>query len=291
MDEETRYWVGFSLFPGVGPVRFKLLLDYFGSAKAAWNAPESGLRETGLGQKLTDEFIAFRKTSDLETYIGKLNTEHVSVLTLNDSRYPKLLGQISDAPFLLYVKGKKTDHPINLTRTIAVVGTRNITRYGTEVTQKLVTELVSYGFTIVSGLAYGVDAVAHQAALDAGGKTIAVLGCGIDIIAPPSNARLYADIAGGGGAIISEMPLGLRPNKGLFPARNRIISGLSLGVVVTEGATKSGSLITARYAAEQGREVFAVPGPVTSMYSGAASYLLKNGAKLVESASDIIEEL
>ncbi|OGG11787.1 DNA protecting protein DprA [Candidatus Gottesmanbacteria bacterium RBG_13_45_10] len=292
MDEETKYWVAFSVFPGVGPVRFKLLLDYFGSAKAAWRAPTSTLKQIKLGEKLTGEFATFRNKFDIEDYAKQLNTLRVSVLTLKSPKYPSLLKQISDAPFVLYIKGRKPDRPIDLARTIGVVGTRKITKYGAEVTRRLVTGLVSYGFTIVSGLAYGVDAAAHQAAIDAGGKTIAVLGCGIDIIAPPSNTRLYHQIAEDGcGAIVSEMPLGLRPNVGLFPARNRIISGLSLGVVVTEGADDSGALITARNAGEQGREVFAVPGPITSLYSRGPAKLLKNGAKLVENVEDIIEEL
>lgn len=291
MDEETKYWVGFSLFPGIGPLRFKLLLDYFGCAEVAWHAPQEKLRLLKLPARLVDEFLAFRKKDELDAYIRKLAKLRVSVVTLQDTRYPPLLAQIPDAPFLLYVLGRKTDQPVNLKRTIAVVGTRKITPYGIEVTRKITTGLVSYGFTVVSGLAYGVDAAAHQTALDSGGKTIAVLGCGIDIIAPASNARLYHDIVGGGGAIVSEVPLSVRPNKGLFPARNRIISGLSLGVVVTEGADDSGALITARYAAEQGREVFAVPGPITSPYSRGPAKLLKNGAKLVESVGDILEEL
>jgi DNA processing protein len=290
MDEETKRYVGFSLFPGIGPVRFKLLLKYFGSAKDAWKAPLATLKQIKLGDKLSDEFDHFRKTKDIDLYISDLGKLHVSVLTIASPKYPRLLREISDAPFLLYVKGKKNG-PINMDRTVAVVGTRKITPYGKEITRRLVSELVAYGFTVVSGLAYGVDAVAHQAAMDAGGKTIAVLGCGIDIIAPPCNANLYNAIATGGGAIVSEMPLGMRPSKGLFPARNRIISGLSLGVVVTEGADDSGALITARNAGEQGREVFAVPGPITSHYSRGPAKLLKNGAKLVESVDDIIEEL
>lgn len=291
MDEEIKCWVAFSVFPGIGPVRFKLLYDYFGSAKAAWLATPEQLRNIKLGEKLTSAFVGFRNTFDIASYLKQLEKLHVSVLPLNNPKYPKLLKQIPDPPFLLYVLGKNTGNPINLDRTIAVVGTRKITRYGEEVTRRLVEGLVAYGFTIVSGLAYGVDAAAHQAAIGAGGKTIAVLGCGIDIIAPPSNARLYRDIADGGGAIVSEMPLGLRPNKGLFPARNRIISGLSLGVVVTEGAGDSGALITARNAGEQGREVFAVPGPITSPYSRGPARLIKQGAKLVERVEDILEEL
>lgn len=292
MEEEKKYWVGFSVFPGIGPIRFKLLLDYFGSAKAAWEAPVKTLKAIRLGEKLTDEFVDFRESFPFDEYLEQLEKLHVSVVTLREPKYPVLLKQIQDAPFVLYVKGHGNKQPINLDRTIAVVGTRQITPYGAQVTQRIVEGLVAYGFTIVSGMAYGVDAAAHASAIDSGGKTIAVLGCGIDIIAPPSNARLYHQIGEEGhGAIVSEMPLGLRPNKGLFPARNRIISGLSLGVVVTEGADDSGALITARNAAEQGREVFAVPGPITSPYSRGPFKLLKSGAKLVESVEDIIEEL
>lgn len=292
MEEERKYWVGFSVFPGIGPLRFRLLLRYFGTARAAWEAQPETLKKIKLGEKLTDEFVDFRKKFDFDNYLTQLTKYRVAVLTLADHKYPKLLKEIPDAPFLLYVKAKKLVKPLNLEKTIAIVGTRKITNYGRDVTQKIVSELVSYGFTVVSGMAYGVDAAAHRAAIDAGGKTIAVLGSGIDIIAPPSNARLYHEIGEeGAGAVISEMPLGLRPNKGLFPARNRIISGLSLGVVVTEGADDSGALITARNAAEQGREVFAVPGPITSPYSKGPAKLIKNGAKLVESAEDILEEL
>ena len=211
------------------------------------------------------------------------------MLTIRDARYPRLLKEISDPPALLYVRGHGTK--INLEKTIAVVGTRHVTEYGREITKKLVTDLVRRGYTIVSGLAYGVDTVAHQAAITAGGKTIAVLGCGIDIIAPASNAKLYWDIVECHGAVVSEIPPGVRTDKKRFVTRNRIISGLSQGVVVIEGGDKSGTLITARYAADQGREVFAVPGPITNPYSRAPSILLKNGAKLVESADDIIEEL
>lgn len=174
---------------------------------------------------------------------------------------------------------------------MAVVGTRQMTTYGKAVTEKLVGELVIHGFTIVSGMALGIDAAAHWAAIKAGGKTIAVLGCGIDIIAPRGNSRLYWQIVKSGGIIVSEIPPGMITPKAQFVTRNRIISGLSLGVVVVEGDEHSGALITARYAAVQGREVFAVPGPITSIYSRAGAILLKNGAKLVESVDDIIEEM
>ena len=291
MDSDLPYMVGFSRFPGIGPARFSLLYDYFGSAKAAWEAPVSELKRIKLGDRLSEQFVAFRNTADPVSYLRVLETLHIVPLTIHSPQYPALLKEIPDAPFVLYVLGKKRDTPIDMGRTIAVVGTRHMTPYGKEVTERLVRGLVEYGVTIVSGMAIGVDTVAHWAAINAGGKTIAVLGCGIDIVAPASNARLYHAIAEGGGAIVSEMPLGLRPDKGLFVTRNRIISGLSLGVVVTEGTEHSGALITARNAAEQGREVFAVPGNITSHGSRASARLLKSGAKLVESASDIMDEL
>lgn len=214
----------------------------------------------------------------------------IDKLTLDDPRYPRLLKEIPDPPTTLYVKTASPD--VLGTRTIAVVGTRHMTKYGADVTRKLVRQLVAKGFTICSGMAYGIDTVAHRAAIDAGGKTIAVLGCGIDIIWPPSNARLYSRIGEEGhGAIVSEMPPGVKPNKDVFKTRNRIISGISLGVVVTEGAANSGALITARFAAEQGRDVFAVPGPITSPLSRAPARLIKEGAKLVETVEDILDEL
>lgn len=210
-------------------------------------------------------------------------------LQLSHKKYPRLLKEIPDPPEMLYVRGRGSK--INLEKTIAVVGTREVTPYGKEVTKRLVEELVTKGFVIVSGLAQGVDAVAHESTIAHGGKTIAVLGCGIDIIYPTRNASLYWKIIHGNGAVVSEFGVGVKTEVKRFITRNRIISGLSLGVVVIEGDEHSGSLITAKYAAEQGREVFAVPGPITSKYSRATSILLKNGAKLVESADDIIEEL
>ncbi|MBI1919141.1 DNA-protecting protein DprA, partial [Candidatus Microgenomates bacterium] len=179
----------------------------------------------------------------------------------------------------------------DIAKSIAVVGTRKISNYGREVTRFLVGELVNAGLTIVSGLAIGVDAAAHETTLEAGGKTIAVLGCGVDCCNPRTNQWLYDKIISGNGVVVSEMPLGHFALKGLFPARNRIISGLSLGVLVIEGAGDSGALITARDAGEQGREVFAVPGPITSSLSVGPAELIKKGAKLVVSARDILEEL
>ncbi len=286
---EKKYWLGFSSFPGIGPLRFKLLLSYFGSAKKAWEAEEKDLLSIGLGERLTSKFCEFRKTFSFDQYLDNLSKKDIQVLTLRDKNYPHLLSQISDAPFVLYIRGILD---WDLSCTIGVVGTRKVTSYGTDVTRKLVEGLVDRGMTIVSGLAYGVDAVAHETAVSLKGKTIAVLGCGVDIVHPVSNSTLYWTIIKKNlGCIISEFPPGMIAEKGLFPARNRIISGLSLGILVTEGASDSGALITARYAAEQGREVFAVPGPITSEMSDAPTILLKQGAKMVTEVADILEEL
>lgn len=290
-EEEKIYWLGFSAFPGIGPLRFKLLREYFGSARKAWQAKETELLKIGLGEKLTARFVAFRNNFSLSSCFDTLKQKNIWVITLEDKEYPKLLKEILGAPFLLYVRGSPNIFQNEVEPRIAVVGTRRITGYGREVTERLVEGLVDAGATIVSGMAYGVDAVAHEATIEAGGKTIAVLGCGVDIIHPKSNTTLYWKIIKGAGWVISEFPLGRFAEKGLFPARNRIISGLSLGVVVTEGTEDSGALITARYAAEQGREVFAVPGPITSQMSAAPTILLKQGAKLVTEAKDILEEL
>lgn len=293
--DERRFWLAFSAFPGVGPVRFALLLSHFGSAKKAWEASTGDLFKINFGEKLTAKFDSFRREFSVEGYAKKLKDEEVSFLILIDEKYPKLLKQISDPPFVLYIKGKSTSNddkkPWDINKSIAVVGTRKITNYGREVTELLTKQLVSAGLTIVSGLAFGVDAAAHQAAIEMGGKTIAVLGCGVDCVNPPSNKWLYEKIIDGNGAVVSEMPLSHEPSRGLFPARNRIISGLSLGVLVTEGAKDSGALITASDAAAQGREVFAVPGPITSSLSQGPTQLLKKGAKLVSTVEDILEEL
>jgi DNA processing protein len=257
-----------------------------------WDAPTTELIKTGLGEKLSRSFDHFRNSFDSIAYQRQLHDDHIGVVTIDDSRYPKLLKEIVDPPFLLYVRGKKSDAPVDMEKTIAVVGSRKATPYGIAITKQLVHDLVVSGYTIISGMAYGIDAVAHEEAVASGGKTIAVLGCGVDVIAPQRNTHIYRKLAYEGyGAIISEMPLGLLPEKGLFVARNRIISGLSRGVVVIEGEKDSGTLITARNAGEQGRDVFAVPGPITSATSRGPSILLKNGAILVESVHDILEHV
>lgn len=289
-EDERIYWLGFSAFPGIGPLRFKLLLEYFGTAVKAWTAPKSVLLKINLGDKLTEHFISFRDNFDLDDYQKQLEVKKIWILSIKDKKYPTLLKQIPTAPFLLYIRGNPAID-WDWGRSIAVVGTRKITAYGEAVTRQITCGLVDAGLTIVSGMAYGVDAVAHEVALESGGKTVAVLGCGVDIVHPRINSTIYWKIVRDAGWVISEFPLGQFATKGLFPARNRIISGMTLGTVVTEGATDSGALITARYALDQGREVFAIPGPITSSLSAAPISLLKQGAKLVTEARDILEEL
>ena len=309
MDERL-YWLGFSVFPKIGPKRFSELLQRFETAKSAWNAGSSELRDV-LGPALTEKFVKFRTHFSPETYQNELLKKGVQFVILSDKAYPELLKKISNSPFVLYVKGdismfghpggsKATDRISNKGDSIAtlqndkfigVVGTRKITSYGRSVTEMITGELSDAGFIVVSGLALGVDSVAHATTIAHNGKTIAVLGCGVDCCTPAANQALYNSIVDGSGAVISEFPLGMLPTKGSFPSRNRIIAGLSQAVIVTEGAEDSGSLITASKALEFGRPVFAVPGPITSSLSRGPNKLLSEGAKFVTSGGDILREL
>ncbi len=251
----------------VGPVTLKKLLDQHGSIIDVCKAINAPL-------------------SEAETLMQKAETTGVRLLPLEDEDYPELLKNIYDPPPILYVKGQKLDKSDKM---IAIVGTRRASRYGREIAQKLAFELASLGFTIVSGLASGIDTFAHRGALEAKGKTIAVFGCGVDIIFPAENRRLAREIEASG-SLVSEFPLGTGTEKGHFPRRNRIISGLSMGVIVVEGHYDSGAMITAKAALDQGREVFAVPGNVDLDQSKGPHWLIKQGAKLVESVEDVLEE-
>lgn len=294
-DKERDYWLAFSCFTPIGPARFKLLLKYFGSAKKAWGAKPQEYIKLGLKNTFIADFNRFREEFDLDSYLLRMAKLDIKALTFEDSGYPELLKKLEDSPYILYVlfKGENESFLRDLADvSVAVIGARKMTSYGKEVAERLVVGLVDAGVTIVSGLALGIDAAAHKTAIDAGGSTIGVLGGGLDNIYPPSNERLASEmIQSGRGVLISEYPLGYPALPQNFPSRNRIVSGLSLGVVIIEGMEKSGTLLTASAAASQGREVFAVPGPVTSPLSRAPHFLLKNGAKLVEKAQDILEEL
>jgi len=281
-------FVALSLAKGVGPVVQRRVLEAFGSPGAALAAPESALMQVeGVGGA---EARAIRETTSSSAAREELNLARelgVEILTWADDDYPVNLRHTHAPPLVLYVKGKleRTD-----ALAIAVVGSRRCSHYGRVHATELASSLARAGFCIVSGLARGVDRAAHTAALKAKGRTIAVLGCGLSRVYPPEHKELADEIARNG-AVVSELPLRTPPDARNFPPRNRIISGLSLGVVVVEAAGASGSLITARWAAEQGREVFAVPGPVDNPYSRGTHQLIRDGAKLVESARDIVGEL
>jgi len=275
-------------FVPFGPARIELLVKYFGSAKNVWTAANNEFIKVGLKKETVKNFDRHRKEFNLKEYFNRLKKKRISYICRGDEKYPANLLELSDAPTVLYVRGKIVRSDENA---VAIVGSRKMTSYGREVTQKLAQELASYGVTIVSGLAFGVDQAAHKAAVEAGGRCIAVLASGVDMITPRTNEWLGLEIINSSGAIVSEYPVGMEPQKSFFPYRNRIISGLVKAVVVVEGMIKSGTIHTALHAAKQGREVFAVPGQITSPMSGATHFLLKNGAKLLTQTSDILEEL
>jgi DNA processing protein len=268
-------------------MKVRALLDYFGDLEVAWRADASALRQAGLDRRALSNLLEARDRLKLGAELHKLAEQNIRVLTWDDPDYPSRLLQIPDPPPVLYVRGQLTDAD---EWAVAVVGTRRASAYGKTVTQRLVTDLAVNHVTIVSGLARGIDGEAHQAALRAGGRTIAVLGCGLDLIYPPEHRNLAREIVAHG-ALVSEYPLGIRPEASNFPPRNRIISGLSLGVLVVEAGLKSGALITADYAADQGRDVFAVPGNLFVRSSVGTNGLIQDGAKLVTGAKDILEEL
>lgn len=286
MNQDLPYYVALSQAPGIGQKRFKVLTENFKSAREVWETSDKLLNEI-LGSSVFEKFNQFRKGVDPEKLTSSILEKNIKIITLLDQNYPEKLKEIYDPPSVLYVKGSLLPED-NLS--LGVVGTRKITSYGREVTETLVKDLVTSGMTIVSGLARGVDSLAHKVALENNGRTIAVLGSGVNVIYPPENTGLAAKIAESG-AVISELPPNISPSRGYFPARNRIISGLSFGVLVTEAGEESGSLITAGCALEQNREVFAVPGPIYSKLSKGPSALIKQGAKLVTSAADILDEL
>jgi DNA processing protein len=261
--EQQAYWVGFNLVRGIGAVRMKNLLDYYGNLEIAWNAPAGGLIAAGLPARVVENFIQVRSSVDLEKVMEKIFSQGVKVYTWEDEIYPKRLKEIAQPPPVLFVKGS-----INVEDdwAVSVVGTRRVTAYGRQIATEIARFLAENGVTVVSGLARGVDAIAHQTAIQAGGRTIAVLGSGVDVIYPPEHRKLAEEISSQG-AVISDYAMGTQPESTNFPPRNRIIAGLSLATIVVEAGEKSGALITAKFAADQGREVFAVPGSILTPQS------------------------
>lgn len=275
-----------SLIPGLGPNIFFNLIEYFGSAEKMFKTDRETLEYSlSLNDKVINEIYKF-KDVDIKPYISNLNAKGIKLLSYYDEEYPELLRNISDPPPVLYVKGNKE---ILNDMGLSVVGSRYCTYYGSQLAYEFSAQLADVGFTIISGMARGIDSQAHRGALSVKGKTIAVLGSGLDVIYPKENSTLYDEIAKNG-AVISEFPMGTKPLKQNFPQRNRIISGLSVGVLVVEAGEKSGSLITASYALEQGKDVFAIPGNINNETSKGTNKLLKDGAKIVTSLDDIMEE-
>lgn len=286
-NRDLKYWIALKWVEGVGNVGFKTLLTAFGTPKEVFAAPHSMIKVVpGIGEQTAHQIKNFSEWAKVEKEMDCAKRAGVSIMTLQDPLYPPHLARIYDPPAYLYVQGCLKEEDVN----VAFVGSRTASTYGLFTTERLCRELVLRGVTIVSGMARGIDSAAHRGALTGRGRTIAVLGCGLDVVYPPENEKLLSQIAASG-AVISEFPFGTPPNAPNFPARNRIISGISLGVVVVEAGEKSGSLITARIALEQGREVFAVPGSIDVSGSRGTNKLIKQGAKLIENIDDILEEL
>ncbi len=286
-NENIKYWLALTHVDGVGSAGTRLLLDACGSPRDVFAATAERLKSIpGIGRKTASRIKEFKDWKWVEQEIDKAEKSNVAIMTCHDPGYPQRLLNIYDYPPLLYVRGEFKPEDVH----IAVVGSRAASTYGLYTTEKISRELALRGITVISGLARGIDSAAHRGALAGKGRTIAVLGCGADVVYPSENKRLYEEITDNG-AIVTEFPFGTPPMAANFPARNRIISGISLGVVVVEATDKSGSLITARIALEQGREVFAVPGSIDARGSRGTNKLIKEGAKLVECVDDIIEEV
>ncbi|HYX41392.1 MAG TPA: DNA-processing protein DprA, partial [Pyrinomonadaceae bacterium] len=285
-----RDWIALNMTPGVGPRVAARLLERFGGAEEVFGALRAELESLRLRPETLESIVLRDRREAAEQELVRLRELGADVLVLDDGTYPALLREIADPPITLYVKGEWQaclDAPC-----VALVGSRRCSTYGQNTATLLARELASRGVTIISGLARGIDAAAHRGALEAGGRTVAVLGTGVDEVYPRDHKKLAAEILAQGGALVSQFPLATPPIPENFPYRNRIISGLSLGVVLVEAAENSGSLITARLALEQGREVFAVPGNITSRNSFGTNYLIKAaGAKLVQQWQDVAAEL
>ena len=288
VQNEYARWIALSQVKGLGGVSFKKLAAHFVDPTRVFSASAEELQQVpGLDKSVIEGLVNFSGWEQIETEIRRIRQAEVTIVPFTDVRYPARLRMIADPPPFLYVKGEIRAED---DKAVAVVGSRSASDYGRKVTRDLSRGLAALGFTVVSGLARGIDGTAHETALGCGGRTIAVLGSGVDRAYPPEHAALYRRISQNG-AVVSELPVGTRPMAFNFPPRNRLISGLSLGVVVVEATEKSGSLITAALAVEQGREVFAVPGEVGSSRSRGAHRLIRQGAKLVETVEDIVEEI
>lgn len=284
--DETRYWVAFDLIPGLGPVRFERLIEHFGSLEDAWRASPASLRAV-LDERTAERVLSARAAGTAERMWERLEETGVRAICLGDDEYPRLLREIAAPPPVLYVRGTLLPED---SVAVAIVGTRKMTTYGREIAYQIAEGLGRAGVTVVSGLALGIDGEAHRAALDGGGRTIAVMGCGVNVPYPATHQSLARRIVENG-ALVSDYPPDRKPEAANFPARNRIISGLSLGTVVIEAPERSGALITVEFAADQGRDVFVVPGNVHAPMSAGCNALLREGARPVRNAQDILDDL
>jgi len=287
MDDERKYWVGLNLIKGIGSVRMSLLLKWFGAAEAAWSAPLEELKASGLSSRLAENIVQARSGDLLEKNWEQIQRNGVGVLIWDDPHYPRRLKEIDQPPPVIYHRGEfdGTDQ-----WAVAVVGTRRVTAYGRQVADEIGSQLARHGVTVISGLARGIDSIAHQSCLKSGGRTIAVLGSGVDQIYPPEHKQLAERIIANG-AVISDYPLGTQPDGANFPPRNRIISALSQAVVVVEASERSGALITAAFAAQQGREVFAVPGSIYAPQSAGTNRLIESGAHIYTGIESLLKTL
>jgi DNA processing protein len=284
---DKKYWVGFNLIKGIGAVRMQALINHFENLESAWKAAPADLAAAGLGAKLIERLIQARDQVDLEKVWARIEAEKIKILTWEDEAYPQRLKEIEQPPPVLYVRGEYLPDDLYA---VAIVGTRRVTPYGRQITEELSSYLASNGITVISGLARGVDAIAHQTALKAGGRTIGVLGSGVDKIYPPEHRPLAHQMMNHG-AIVSDYAPGTPPEASNFPPRNRIVSGLSMAVVVVEAGETSGALITAEFAAEQGRDVFAVPGSILAPQSKGTNKLIQQGALPLLSINDLMQSL
>jgi DNA processing protein len=287
MKEEKQYWLALNRVKQIGSVRFKALIESFGNAKSAWEASESALRATGLGPKIVSNLIKLRETYDFDSLITDLKVHNVRAITWEDADYPNRLREINQSPPVIYLRGDLIDKD---DWAIAVVGTRKMTRYGHQIADELGIYLASQGITVVSGLAHGIDAATQQAAIQAGGRSIAVLAHGLDNIYPSRNQQLGLSIEKNG-ALVSDYALGTPADASNFPPRNRIIAALARATVVIEAGQRSGALITARFAVEQGRDVFAVPGSIYGDQSKGPNQLIRDGAHPLLHFDQLLEAL
>jgi len=287
-SESAKYFVGLSLLPAIGPARMSKLVHLAGSAEAAWAASPELLRAAGVEHKALMPLLERRARINPDQELERVTHSGARVLTWHDREYPALLKEAYNRPALLYVRGTLTAADA---QSLAIVGTRRPSIYGRELVTRITPTLAEQGLTIVSGLALGIDTLAHRSALQAGGRTIAVLGSGLDVLYPSENRALAEKIVANG-AVVTEYAMGTQPDAFNFPARNRIISGLALGTLVVEAGEKSGALITSHFAVDQNREVFAFPGRISDKQSAGCNRLIRRGeAKLVSGPEDILEEL